>query len=301
MKEIRWLLEEKYGGKRTEAAEKDIARLARGEHVDYVIGWVEFLGCKIDLSQRPLIPRSETEYWTEKAIREMQTVASRAMQFSSRLTPLSEWTLASRKIASSSRQIRILDIFAGSGCIGIAVLKHIPWAQVDFAEKEEKFLKQIEVNAKLNGVAPSRYRLIQSDIFSSLGETRPHFVRHHDPRPARISFRRVSPRNFYDYILANPPYVAESKRKHVQKSVLEQEPLSAVFGGKDGLFYIRKFLREVKNYLVPGGVVYLEFDSPQKTEVIKLAKAAGAKEVKAFKDQFGKWRYARIVFEVVHN
>ena len=80
--EIRWLLEEKHGGKRTEAAEKDIARLEKGEHIDYVIGWVEFLGCKIDLSQKPLIPRPETEYWTEKFLQD-----ARAATFPGALPP----------------------------------------------------------------------------------------------------------------------------------------------------------------------------------------------------------------------
>ena len=261
MKEIRWLLEEKYGGKRTEAAEKDIARLEKGEHVDYVIGWVEFLGCKIDLSQKPLIPRPETEYWTEQVIQEIRCKRS--------------WDCPSTA-GTVPATFQVLDLFAGSGCIGIAVLKHIPWAKVDFAEKEKKFLKQIEINAKLNGIAPNRYRLIQSDVFSNI-------------------------KRKYDYILANPPYVAESRSQRVQKSVLEQEPASAVFAGKDGLTYIRKFLKETKNYLAPRGIVYLEFDSHQKAEVMKLAKAAGAKEVKISKDQFGKWRYARIIFEVVHN
>ena len=169
-----------------------------------------------------------------------------------------------------------MDVFAGSGCIGIAVLKHIPKARVDFAEKEEKFLKQIRLNAKLNGIEAKRYRIIRSDIFSGVKGT-------------------------YDYILANPPYVAEARKTRVQKSVLENEPGGAVFGGRDGLRYIRKFLKGARSHLAQGGVMYMEFDSPQKTEVVKLAKIAGAKEVKVHKDQFGKWRYARAVFGVVDN
>lgn len=268
-KEIRWLIEEKYGGKETRETAKDIARLEKGEHVDYVIGWVDFAGCRIDLSKRPLIPRSETEYWTEKAIEEIQTVASRTIKFSSRFTP--EGPYASRKISSFSRRPRVLDIFAGSGCIGVAVLRHIPGARVDFGEQKKKLLKQIAINAKLNRIDTKRYRVFQSDIFSNI-------------------------KGKFDYIFANPPYVAEARKTKVQKSVLDQEPRNAVFGGKDGLYYIRKFLKGVGDFLVPGGVVYLEFDSHQKTEIAKLAKAAGAKEVGVQKDQFDKWRYARVVF-----
>ena len=246
--EIRWLLEEKYGGNITAKAQKDIQRLEKGEHIDYVIGFVEFLGCKTDLSQKPLIPRPETEYWVERTIQYVK-----------------------RKSSARASLIRCLDIFAGSGCIGVAVLKHIPFANVDFAEKEKKLLKQIKINAKLNRISSKRYRVFQSDIFSNV-------------------------KGRYDYILANPPYVAETRKTKVQKSVLEQEPKAAVFGGKDGLYYIRKFLKKIGGYLVPGGVVYLEFDSHQRRDIIKLAKVAGVKEVDVRKDQFGKWRYARIVF-----
>lgn len=247
-KEIRWLLDEKYGGQRTAEAEKDIARLENGEHLDYVIGWVNFAGCKIDLRYKPLIPRPETEDWTEKAIEEIKRFTSNDLRFT-----------------------KVLDIFSGSGCVGVAVLKHVPNATVDFAEKDKKQVLQIKINAELNGIEQTRYKLIQSDIFANITEK-------------------------YDFILANPPYVPETRKARVQRSVVEQEPYSAVFGGADGLQYIQKFLGQVKKYLVPGGVVYMEFDSQQKIDAIKLAKEAGATNAEPRKDQYNKWRYARIVF-----
>src|SRR3989338_8148178 len=141
-KEIRWLLEEKYHGQLTPIAKRDIARLQKGEHIDYVIGFVDFLGCRIDVSHTLFIPRPETEYWVKQAIGDMQRDAQ--------------------------KNIRCLDLFAGSGCIGVAVLKHVPQAHVDFGEKNKKLLSQIRLNAKLNSTDSKRYKVIQSDGFSSI-------------------------------------------------------------------------------------------------------------------------------------
>ena len=62
-KDERWLLEEKYERKETPEYEVDRKRLALGEPLGYVIGWQPFLGLKIFLDSRPLIPRPETEWW----------------------------------------------------------------------------------------------------------------------------------------------------------------------------------------------------------------------------------------------
>jgi len=284
VREIQWLLQDKYGGplrpprlseagsetsKITQEAKKDIERLQRGEHVDYVIGWVDFLGCKIDLSQKPFIPRPETEYWVERAIDEMRRAHS---AFSSRFIPLGgSPTRLGRKRSARVSLVHCLDIFAGSGCIGIAILKHVPCASVDFAEKGKKFCEQIKINAKLNSIDHKRYRVIQSDIFSRV-------------------------RGKYDFIFANPPYVALARKSKVQRSVLKNEPHRAVFGGKDGLYYIRKVLKESKKYLAAKGVVYLEFDSYQKPMLAKLIVKEKVTHCEFLKDQFGKWRYARIIF-----
>ncbi len=99
----------------------------------------------------------------------------------------------------------------------------------------------------------------------------------------------------YDFIFANPPYIATILRNRIQKSVLEYEPKKALFGGGDGLFYIKKFLGQVKNNLNKNGKIYMEFDSIQKKEIEKLIKKYGYKNYKFYKDQYNKWRWV-IVF-----
>jgi release factor glutamine methyltransferase len=224
--------------------------MEEGRPFDYVIGSVEFLGCKIDLSLKPLIPRAETEFWAEKAIEKIRS-----------------------NVKGQMSKVRCLDIFAGSGCIGIAMLKACPELveRVDFAEKEKKFLEQIKGNLACNKISSNRYRLVQSDIFSHV-------------------------KGRYDVIVANPPYLATTRKRYIQKSVLDWEPHAALFAGKDGLLYIRKFLQSAKKYLKPGGTIYMEFDSWQKGAIAKLLKKFSWKHFEFFKDQYGKWRYV-VVYE----
>jgi len=249
-REIRWLLSEKYNSKLTSQAWEDIHKLKKGEHIDYLIGSVNFLGCRLDLSKRPLIPRTETEYWVEQAIKGSVPKGDEP-----------QWTY---------RTSHFLDIFSGSGCIGLAILKHIPNAIVTFSDSEDNCIKQIKINCEINKIDPKRYKIVKSNVFNSL--------------PKHIKF---------NYIFANPPYIP-THSTDIQKSVLINEPPEALFGGKDGLKYIRKFLMEAKHFLRKGGKIYMEFDHPQKAQVEDLLKGYGYMEYSFQKDQFNKWRYIEL-------
>jgi len=96
------------------------------------------------------------------------------------------------------------------------------------------------------------------------------------------------------FIFANPPYVAIKNKNLVQKSVLEYEPHAALFGGQDGLFYIRKFLRGAKKYLADRGRIFMEFSPEQKGEIEKILKKYNYKNFSFHKDQYGKWRWAMV-------
>jgi len=149
-----WLLKDKYHWRSQDAAaftEKDISQqsvdvqhdfdlIVSGEPLQYVIGWVTFLGCHIDLSLKPLIPRPETEYWVEKVLNEMNTQDA----------------------------LSVLDLCCGSGCIGIAVARALPTAHIDFVDITDNALQQTQINLNHNDVSVSRMAVIKSDLFSSL-------------------------------------------------------------------------------------------------------------------------------------
>jgi len=244
------------------------------EPEDYRLGWRPFLGCQVDLSQRPLIPREETEFWVDQAIKELKPESTAGKQ--------------------------VLDLFAGSGCIGLAVLEHCPGVAVTFGEREEKFCGQIRKNLKLNpparfdfppdlraasqGLAGERTmasqglagrirvessgKVVQTDIFSKI-------------------------KGQFDFIFANPPYVA-TRRSRVQASVRDWEPAGALFAGPDGLAVIRPFLVEAKKRLHPGGRIYLEFGYGQKGALEELLRQNGYKGWSFRRDQFGRWRWVVI-------
>ena len=239
-KEIRWLLEEKYKGKQNELFFSDVTRLKKGEPVDYVIGFTQFLDCKIDLTDSTLIPRAETEFWMERAI---------------------------RKISKETKKetVRCLDIFSGSGCIGISILHNIRSSIVDFGDIQTNCLDQIQKNIESNNINASRTNIYNSNCFEGI------------------------PQKKYDYIFANPPYVAFDRKKNMQKSVIEWEPHEALFSKDNGLYYIKKIIQKASGFLEEDGVIFIEFDSWQKEDIEKLV----PKDVYIYtfwKDQFEKWR-----------
>jgi len=198
-----------------------------------------FLNCKIDLSRKVFRPRIETEYLTGKAIKELK-----------------------------NKEINVLDVFSGTGCIGIALLKNIEKAKVDFADISEEALKEVRINLKLNKIKKERTKVIKSDLFKGLG------------------------RKKYDIVFANPPYVALERISEVDEEVLKNDPKIALFAGRTGMVYIKSFLNQIKSHLKNKGIFYLEFDPFQKKEIKEILRKKDFK-ISFKKDQFEKIRWLK--------
>lgn len=213
-----WLLDEKYGGERTEAFLDDCVRLKLGEPLAYVIGHIPFRSALIHLDSRPLIPRTESEFWIGEIIDTLK---------------------------DTTRPIRVLDLCAGSGALGIAILMEIPGSTVDFAEIEEKHHATIMKNILTNVREKDRARVFGGDLFENIPHT-------------------------YDLIITNPPYI-DPTLDRTQASVKEFEPAVALYGGKDGMEIIERIITEAPAHLTPHGILVIEHEPEQSPRIQGLA------------------------------
>lgn len=210
------VLEEKYGGVESDEYRADCARIEANEPWQYVLGYADFLGCHIDLSTKPMVPREETAFWVERVIEEWRDKGS----------------------------IQALDLYAGSGNIGIALAKHLPLAHVTFNEIDEKLMPQISKSLEINNIDPSHATLIAGD-----------------------SLEKIS--GMFDVICANPPYV-DPAGEALMDPEMRYEPRIAFFGSSDGFGHHRELIKEGKKYLTPRGVLYVECDMTQVEELKKM-------------------------------
>lgn len=231
-KDEQFLLNEKYGGNATEEFFKDVERLTQGEPLAYVIGNIPFCGATIHLDSRPLIPRVESEFWLEYALS-----------------------------VPDEHPKKVLDIFAGSGALGVAWGKKRPQDTITFSEIDPAHKETIEKNIRENDLQ-NETDVVVSDVWKSLTES-------------------------YDIILANPPYVP--KDRVLPKGVIEHEPLTALFAGSDGLVFIKLFIEGLTDHIRNGGVVFLEHDISHAEQIPLLFPSSF--DVETHTDQYGASRF----------
>lgn len=240
--EIRFLLKEKYHF--TELQIIDAINMGYKPNYEgpiaYLIGYSMFLGNKIDLRYKPLIPRPETEYWVDMIMEKEKAHLLRD-------------------------GVKILDLFCGSGCIGISILKRFPKSLITFIDIDDLALKQTLLNIEINDIK-SNPSVLKSDVFSNTEDK-------------------------FDYIFANPPYVSEDD---TVDSSLKYEPRRAIFASDMGTDIIRIFLNDLPKHLNKGGKAYMEFGSNQKDLIEKILKDKSL-SYQFYKDQYNKDRFVELI------
>ncbi|MDB5264512.1 MAG: hypothetical protein JWN64_83 [Parcubacteria group bacterium] len=237
--DIQLLLRDKYEGDTNTDISADKARLVAGEPLAYVIGWIPFLGLKIHLNSKPLIPRPETEHWTEELIARLQE-------------------------RFGKEPFSILDLCAGSGAIGLAVLAKFPSADVSFSELMPEHVEQIKQNIEKNGLDDTRADIRISDLYAAFNGKR------------------------FDVVVSNPPYIPSERS--LDESVTGFEPAEALFSGEDGLDLIRRIATETPSYLKKDGELWLEADIENIEEARRLIHSGKATDTEIRTDQYGRAR-----------
>lgn len=152
--------------------------------------------------------------------------------------------------------MKVLDLCTGSGCVLISVLKNAPELTGMGSDISKTALLVAKENAELHEVDAE---WVRSDLFDNITET-------------------------FDVIMANPPYIPTGEILSLMPEVRDFEPENALDGGADGLDFYRKIAGQVKDYLNPGGYVYMEIGYDQGEAVSELMRNAGFTEVEVIKD-----------------
>ena len=217
-------------------------RREQREPLQYLCGSWPFLDFELAVGPGVLCPRADTE-----------VVAEAAAQ-----------TLAGVKAP------RVLDLCAGTGCLGLGVKRFCPDARVTCVEKSPEAFRYLEQNVRsaLPGAVPAA-QAVQGDLFT---------------------YWKTLPEGELDLIVSNPPYLTAEEMQHLQPEVA-QEPAMALEAGEDGLVFYRGLAAlHYRQALRPGGVLVLEIGWQQRQAVMELLAGNGWADIECRKDYGGNDR-----------
>ena len=169
----------------------------------------------------------------------------------------------SKTLKMCKEQLKVLDMCTGSGAIAVSLSKYIDKALIYASDISINALDVAKKNAKSNSLDIT---FIHSDLFNDI----------------EIS-------NQFDIIVSNPPYIETEVIKSLSKEV-QEEPIIALDGGKDGLDFYREIIKCAKEYLIKDGYLVLEIGYDQKDSVIKLLQDNDYKNIYSKKDLSGNDR-----------
>ena len=220
--------------------EELIRRRLAGEPVAYLIGEWEFYGIPLDISRDVLVPRSDTEVLASLAIDLLQKAGEGA---------------------------RLLDLCAGSGCVGLAAAVHAPQSRVVLADWSEEALRICRQNVRRNGLN-ARVTCVRADA------------------------REAAPSALWDFdvIACNPPYIPSGDIDGLDADVKDYEPRMALDGGPDGLDFYRAIAGKWQSALRLGGTLLFEVGMGQAPAVEDILAQNGFTGINTYPDTRGIWR-----------
>lgn len=213
-------------------------RRAANEPLQYILGTQEFMSLEFEVNPSVLIPRADTETLVEHALSVCE---------------------------KTDGLLRILDIGAGSGCIGISIAHYAPNTRVTELDISEDALMTAQRNSVLNGTQ-SCMSFERRDILSELPNM---------------------DGGLYDIVVSNPPYIETAVIDTLDENVRAFEPHTALDGGADGLVFYRRIVNIAPLILRRGGTIIFEIGYEQGESVSALMCGAGFGSVRVIKDLCG--------------
>lgn len=224
--------------------------LERGKRIplQHLTGEQDFMGLAFKVNEHVLIPRQDTEILVEEVLKELHD------------------------------GMRILDMCTGSGCILISLLHYSNECQGVGVDISDKALEIARENAE-------RLLSKQSSHADGLCEDM------NDSEEAGITFLHSdlfeNVTGKYDIIVSNPPYIRSDVIPTLMPEVKDHEPILALDGTEDGIYFYDRIVTESRSYLARGGKLYFEIGHDQAEEVSDLMRKAGFLEVTVVKDYAG--------------
>ena len=246
-----WIIEETTGMTRTQILtdckgtqnipniEIILQKLRAHVPIQYIFGHTEWMGLDLRVTPATLIPRPET-------------------------AELVEWVL---QMGDRDKQLKVLDIGTGSGCIALALKRAAPNWNVTGLDISEDALKVAKENAGRNN---AEVHWLQADILS------PHC-------PVASSPHHLH----FDIIVSNPPYICNCEKKDMDARVLDYEPHSALFvPDTDPLL----FYRQIASLVTSPAMLFFEINEAYGNEVCEMMAKMGYTDIQLKNDMYGKPR-----------
>jgi release factor glutamine methyltransferase len=211
--------------------------------IQYLLGKTSFYGLDFEVNENVLIPRPETE-------------------------ELVEWIIKGNLKFEGFKDLKILDIGTGSGCIAISLAKNMPNAKVYAIDISEKALATAKKNALLNKVDVT---FITQNILET-----------------------EDLKQQFDIIVSNPPYVRNLEKQEIKKNVLDNEPHLALFvEDDDALLFYKKIAALSQKNLFENGQLFFEINQYLGKDSIALLEKMNYKNIELRKDIYGNDRMIR--------
>lgn len=217
-----------------------LSQLLSYKPIQYVFGTAWFYGMKLKVTPDTLIPRPETAELVDLIVQENQR-----------------------------KDLRVIDLCTGSGCIAVALARNLPFSTVVATDISDAALAVARENAK---ALHADVRFISSDLLTAQG--------------------RAAAAGSYDIIVSNPPYIVDSEKKDMSPNVLEFEPHGALFvPDADPILFYKAIFAFAGTSLAQGGKIYLEINPMFSERLLAEASKDGFVDASVLRDTYGRNRF----------